>query len=202
MLTLIRQAALSDTPVVVDILGEASRWLEERGKSMWQAEELSADRIAIDVAAGLFFIGEREGQSACTLRFQLSDPLFWPDVPEGQSAFIHRLALRRQFAGGGVSSAVIRWAALRARSLGRAYLRLDCEASRPSLRAIYERLGFVHHSDRQVGPYFVARYVLDVLNVRDGQSTHPAGEREKSALEMNAGALGGRGTSRFNKGLS
>jgi hypothetical protein len=26
------------------------------------------------------------------------------------------------------------------------------------LRAVYERFGFRHHSDRQVGPYFVSRY--------------------------------------------
>jgi hypothetical protein len=37
-------------------------------------------------------------------------------------------------------------------------LRLDCEASRPRLRAVYEGFGFRHHSDRQVGPYFVSRY--------------------------------------------
>jgi GNAT superfamily N-acetyltransferase len=175
MLTLVRQAAPSDTREVVDILGEAAGWLKERGMSMWQAEELSPDRIAADVAAGLFFIGERDGQSACTLRFQLSDPLFWPDIPEGQSAFIHRLALRRRFSGCGISSAVLRWAAQRAHSLGRSHLRLDCEASRPGLRAIYEGCGFVHHSDRQVGPYFVARYELDVLKIRDGQSPEHAG---------------------------
>jgi hypothetical protein len=32
--------------------------------------------------------------------------------------------------------------------------------SRPWLRAVYERSNFRHHSDRQVGPYFVARYEL------------------------------------------
>ncbi|MEH2214010.1 MAG: hypothetical protein V7K84_25930, partial [Nostoc sp.] len=39
-----------------------------------------------------------------------------------------------------------------------AYLRLDCDASRPRLRAVYERFGFRHHSDKQVGAYFVSRY--------------------------------------------
>lgn len=54
--------------------------------------------------------------------------------------------------------ALMRWAVERAAALGRRYVRLDCEASRLRLRAVYERFGFRHHSDRQVGPYFVARY--------------------------------------------
>jgi hypothetical protein len=50
----------------------------------------------------------------------------------------------------------------RARELGRPLLRLDCEAARPRLRAIYERFGFSHHSDFSAGPYRVARYELRV----------------------------------------
>jgi GNAT superfamily N-acetyltransferase len=96
------------------------------------------------------------------VKFQLENLLIWPDVSQHDSAFVHRLAVRRRFAGGGVSSALLRWAVERTRSLDRRYLRLDCEASRPRLRAVYERVGFVHHSDRQIGPYFDARYEYDV----------------------------------------
>ena len=85
-----------------------------------------------------------------------------PDVPQTESAFVHRLAVRRRFAGGGISSALLDWAVERARLLGRDYLRLDCEASRPRLRAFYERFGFRHHSDREVGPYYVSRYEYKV----------------------------------------
>ena len=53
-------------------------------------------------------------------------------------------------------------AVARARLLGRDYLRLDCEASRMRLRTVYETFGFRHHSDRQVGPYFVSRYEYEV----------------------------------------
>jgi GNAT superfamily N-acetyltransferase len=96
------------------------------------------------------------------VKFQLEDTLFWPDVPRGQSAFVHRLAVRRQFAGGVVSTVLLDWAVGRARTLGKTYLRLDCEASRLRLRAVYERFGFRHHSDRQVGANFVARYEYEI----------------------------------------
>jgi hypothetical protein len=52
----------------------------------------------------------------------------------------------------------MQWAASRAKALGKRYLRLDTDASRPKLRQLYERFGFEFHSFRQVGPYYVARY--------------------------------------------
>ena len=56
----------------------------------------------------------------------------------------------------------MRWAVEHSRKLGKRYLRLDCVADRPRLRLVYERFGFRHHSNRQVGAYFVARYEYEV----------------------------------------
>ncbi|MGO9245463.1 MAG: GNAT family N-acetyltransferase [Verrucomicrobiia bacterium] len=158
----IRQAAPCDLEVVSGILLEAAQWLNDTGKPMWRDDELEPERIASDVVAGAFFLAECDGEAAGTVRFQLEDPQFWPDVYRHNSTYIHRLAVRRKFAGGDVSTALLQWAIERARSLGRRYVRLDCEASRPRLRAIYERFGFIHHSDRKVGPYIVSRYEYDV----------------------------------------
>ena len=154
----VRQAVAADADTVSAILVEAANWLEEREMRMWRANELLPERLSKDVDEGLFFLAEHAGSPAGTIKFQLSDIEFWPDVPENESAFIHRLAVRRRFAGGTVSAALLSWALERTASPGLRYLRLDCEASRLRLRAVYERFGFQHHSDRQVGPYFVSRY--------------------------------------------
>lgn len=127
---------------------------------MWRDDELSPERIAADVADGYFFLARCQREAVGTIKFQLHDPVFWPDTPADEAAFIHRLAVRRAFAGGQLSALLLRWAADRARNANRRFLRLDCEAARPRLRAVYERCGFQHHSDRQVGPYFVSRYEL------------------------------------------
>lgn len=157
----VEPATLEDCGTVSNILLEATSWLEQRGIPMWRQSEVVASRVRKDVAAGLFFLATSTGESVGTLKFQLSDPLFWLDVPD-DAAYVHRLAIRRRFAGGALSSALLGWAGRRATSLGRRFLRLDCEASRPRLRAIYERFGFRHHSDRQVGPFFVARYEYQI----------------------------------------
>jgi GNAT superfamily N-acetyltransferase len=131
--------------------------------SLWQPGELAADSITADVAAGMYYLAECDGESAGTLRFQLTDPLFWPEVPQDEAAYIHRLAVRRAFAGGGVSRLLLQWAADRTAALGRRFLRLDCDAARLRLRAVYEKFGFCYHSDRQVGPHLVARYQLPLV---------------------------------------
>ena len=132
---------------------------------MWRQDELLPSHIVADVDSGQFFMAECDGVLAGTIRFQLADKLFWPDVPQHDSAFIHRLAVRRRFAGGEVSSALLLWAVARTHTLGLRYLRLDCESSRARLRAVYERIGFRFHSNKKVGPYFVARYEYDVMEI-------------------------------------
>ena len=164
----IRQATARDLDEVAVILREAADWLEERGMAMWREDELLPIHIAEDVRSGLFFLAECEGETAGTICFQFEDKLFWPDVRQDDSAFIHRLAVKRRFAGGEISSALILWAIARTHTLGRRYLRLDCEALRARLRAIYERVGFRFHSNKQVGPYFVARYEYDMGEILPG----------------------------------
>lgn len=161
----IRQAGPGDADTVSSILVEAASWLVERGTPMWRADELSGDRIGNDVNAGLFFLAEADETAAGAIKFQLSDPVFWPDMRGDDSAYVHRLAVRRSFAGGTASATLLSWAVQRTATLGRPFLRLDCEASRAKLRTLYERLGFKHHSNRQVGPYAVARYQLAIKAV-------------------------------------
>jgi GNAT superfamily N-acetyltransferase len=156
----ISRALLSEIDSVSSILLEAADWLAERGIPMWHAEELSREQTAAAVADGHFFLARCGGEAVGTLKFQLQDTLFWPDTPADEAAYVHRLAVRRAFAGGRLSTLLLDWAAERAANAGKRFLRLDCEAARPRLRAVYERCGFQHHSDRQVGPFFVSRYQL------------------------------------------
>ncbi|MBX9255212.1 GNAT family N-acetyltransferase [Desmonostoc muscorum CCALA 125] len=158
----IRQATIQDTVIVSDILLEAALWLQQRGIPLWRDSEVSPENISEDVANGLFFIAEWAGEPAGTIKFQLEDLLFWPDISQQESAFVHRLAVRRRYSGGKVSSALLTWAIEQAQTLGRLYLRLDCDASRPRLRTVYESFGFRYHSDRQVGDFLVSRYEYEI----------------------------------------
>ena len=158
----VRQATPSDVQDISSVLLEAARWQEEQATPLWKLDELAAPSTLADVHGGLFYIAQCDGHAAGVVRFQLEDQLFWPDVPSGESTYIHRLAVRRDFAARGVSTALLEWAVVQTHVLRRRFLRLDCDARRPRLRAVYERFAFRHHSDRQVGPYYVARYEYPV----------------------------------------
>lgn len=160
----IRQATAEDTPALVATLTEAADWVHQLdGTTMWVEGELDEDRVRAEAAAGMFVVAEGEEGIVGAMRFQLEDQLFWPDIDGRDSAFLHRLAVRRSQAGRGISSVLLQWGVDRARALGKRYLRLDCDADRLRLRELYERFGFTWHSYRQVGAYYVARYELQIL---------------------------------------
>jgi GNAT superfamily N-acetyltransferase len=160
----VRQAQASDAAVVQGMLEEAAQWVDALGVVMWEEGELAPGRVDDEIALGQFFIAEASGDPAGAVKFQLEDRLFWPDRREDDSAFIHRLVVRRCYKGFGVSTALMQWAVERARTMGKDWLRLDCDASRPKLRRLYEEFGFQFHSFRQVGAYYVARYQYAVSN--------------------------------------
>jgi GNAT superfamily N-acetyltransferase len=151
-------ASNTDVDFVSSILKEAAAWLADRGEPLWRANDLDSESIAGEVAAGMYWLAYMGGEPAGCLRYQLEDALVWPDAPLGEAAYIHRLAVRREFAGSGVSAALIDWAKAHARNRGHAFLRLDCDAERGTLRALYERHGFVEAGEQFVGPYTVIRY--------------------------------------------
>jgi GNAT superfamily N-acetyltransferase len=166
MIPTIRRATEADLPLVSSVLNEAAAWLAARNAAIWHPDELAAAMLAPDVHAGFYYLALQSGEAlqaaeaAGVMRLTSEDPLFWPEAAAGEALYVHRLAVRRTFAGATVSQTLLRFAAAEAKRRRCPALRLDCIASRPKLRALYERFGFRFHSERHVGPYHVARYEL------------------------------------------
>jgi GNAT superfamily N-acetyltransferase len=154
----VRQAMAADARAIHRMLLEAAEWVDALGVVMWEDGELAFDAVEREVLAGQFHVAEAEGRLAGAIRFQTEDLLFWPDIPQTSSAFVHRLVVSRAFKGTGVSTMLLEWAVRHARALGKSWLRLDCDDARPKLKALYEHFGFRFHSHRQVGRYYVSRY--------------------------------------------
>ena len=144
--------------MVSDVLLDAHAWLHCRGQALWTPEELSPSSIRTDVENGQYVLALVSDEAVGVVRFTWEDRLFWPEVVPAEAGYIHKLAVRRSYGGGQVSGEIIEWVAARTMAAGRRLLRLDCDASRAKLRAVYERFGFMFHSEHTVGPYTVARY--------------------------------------------
>ena len=153
----ITPAEKGDEAVASAIVREAAIWLAATGREMWGPEDYT-------IEAGEVYLAKVDDEPVGVMILQWEDPYYWPDVPSGESAFVHRLAVRRSVAGKGVSHALLEWAKRSARGAGRKYLRLDCDPERPRLCAFYESAGFVRHSVTTIEGYVVVRYQM-VLNV-------------------------------------
>ena len=142
------------------VLLEVAGWLEAKGRPMWTADELAPGALLERYDPREMHLGVLSGEPAAAMVVQESDDLFWPDVPEGESLFVHKLAAARRLKGRGAAAAMLDWAKARASEGERAYLRLDCAADRPKLCRFYEGYGFRRVGWGMVGPYDTAFYEL------------------------------------------
>ena len=156
----IEQANKESIGIVSKILTEAALWLKSIEQPLWPVEEVSVDAIFRDMPN--YYICFADRRAAGTVRYQLEDPAFWPEISDGKSAFIHKLAVCREFAGKSISTALLNWAVNSTRSKGRHFLRVDFDPARYSLKRFYEGFGFVFHSPKQMGSFLTHRYMLDV----------------------------------------
>lgn len=163
MITMI-QATEDNIGIASMILCEAAIWLEQKGQPLWPVEEVSREVLAKRVSQ--YYICYSDGEPAGTLRFQLEDHELWPEITDNKSTFIHKLAVPRNFAGKGVSTAMLQWAADTTRNIGKNFLRVDFDPSRPALKWFYESFGFIFHSSKVMGDFFVHRYVYNLKGQR------------------------------------
>ena len=163
MATEIVKAREKDVPVIEAILSEAAAWLEETGKSMWREDQVKWERLSKDFAIGEFMIALSDGNPAACMALTGHAMPWWEGVAYGEALYIHKLAVRRPFAGSGLSAALIEHAKKECMERGIGALKLDCAADRPKLRAVYERMGFGCIGESVLfGKYTVAFYAVEV----------------------------------------
>ena len=166
MNAIIIPAETADAPVIARVLREAATWLEESGKPLWDPADFTEAKILPE--AELYRLALVAGDVAGVFKLETSDELFWPDIGQDESLFLHKLAIGRAYAGKGLAATLLRSALEEARNRSKRWLRMDCEAYNTRLRRIYEDFGFVFHSERSVPPYSVARYEYDAERVGAG----------------------------------
>lgn len=141
----VRLASPADVAAVLSVLDEAAAWLASRGIQQWPTR-FDERWILRDVEAGQTWLAFSDGSPAATLALGWSDPL-WPD--DGLAGYVHRLARRRSMPG--LGDALLSWTAEQILARGRDFIRLDCVADNTGLRTYYERRGFTHRGDAEVG---------------------------------------------------
>jgi len=128
-----RNIVENELTAFADILAEGAAWLREKGIEMWAQEQVSLDRLLKNYTLEEMFMGFQEGDPAAVMILQ---------EKYSRSVYLHKLCIRRKYAGTGLSHAMIQLAKQEVARRGRSYLRLDCAADRPKLCSFYEAQGF------------------------------------------------------------
>jgi GNAT superfamily N-acetyltransferase len=142
------------------IMTEASHWLLERGEPLWMPDEVTEGALRKRCPPESVLVGIAGGEPVAAALLEWRDERCWPGVVD--AGFIHRLAVRRAWAGQGYAEALLANAAGRTAAAGRTSMRLDCLADRHRLCAFYERCGFERTGSMDLGPYRLALYSRSV----------------------------------------
>jgi GNAT superfamily N-acetyltransferase len=156
----VRPASAQDLGVAVDILEEAAAWVAARGQDGWGPgtfrDEAGDGRWVLREAldAGELFLAWMAGQAVGTVTLQSADAVYWPGAVDlADARYVHRLAVSRAASGLGIGRALLGWSEDQTAESGRPFVRLDCPARSPFLRAYYLTAGYGFRGDVTVGAF-------------------------------------------------
>ena len=144
------------------VLQDVSQWLENTQQGLWKPQQFSSDWALRHLEKHELVILKVGDKVAATMLLLLEDADFWEDYPSSKAVFVHKLAVARAFAGQGLARALLEFAALEARRLGRAWVRLD-SAKRQVHWCLYTSAGFEHLDSKRVFDVDVWRFQRPVV---------------------------------------
>jgi len=152
-----------DVAPALSIMREAAQWQIDLDTPLWLMETLTREMITnppdefhvawlepnLDSTQRSSAYADMTGgngappQAAACLLLSYHDPVFWPEIPAGTSGFLHKIAVRRKFAGHGIVAQLIAHAEQNCLARGITTMRLDTDINRPKLCALYKSLGYL-----------------------------------------------------------
>ncbi|MGH4121601.1 MAG: GNAT family N-acetyltransferase [Clostridium sp.] len=126
----------------INIMKEVAKWGRSAGLNVWKDEHLTREKLMVGINENDFYIGQVLEDNACCMILQWNDTLFWPKAKENEAGYIHKLCVRRDYSGLGLSRKMVEFAIEECRRRSVHYLRLDTGWSKKKLCNLYESFGF------------------------------------------------------------
>ena len=161
---MIKQADENDILTIEGILIDAVIWMKKNKlQNQWNEDSIKWNSLSKDYQINDFYIDYQNGVPAACIAITDLDSKYWPKIPQGKSLYIHKLAVKREFAGKGISKELIKFAKKLSLKNGINSLRLDCNLQRNKLRMLYENEGFIYASRKNSeNNYDMALYVWHI----------------------------------------
>lgn len=131
-----------DVDTAINVMKEVATWGRSIGLNVWRDEHLTREKLMVNVLEDDFYVGKVSGNNACCMILQWSDTFFWPNSKENEAGYVHKLCVRREYAGMGLPGKMIEFAIKECKRRNIKYLRLDTGWTNEKLCNLYRNLGF------------------------------------------------------------
>lgn len=149
----------SDWTNASEILCRVVDRLARLDRHLWTMDQVSTQGLKESYSLeDLHFLMQNDRRIGVVF-LQESDPMFWPEINENDSLFVHKLALEPTSQGIGNGKIAITKVLRTADARGLSWLRLDCD-DRSELHRFYQQCGFDFVDIKEMPAFAVARYQL------------------------------------------
>ena len=162
-----------DVDESLSIMREAAQWLIDTGKPLWSVESLTRETINCP-PEDYIVMHDAHGTGVATLLLCEAGKLdlqFWADLFDSNAGYIHKIAVRRAYAGRSLIRPLMNYAIAECKTKGITSLRLDC-ANREALCQVYKSLGFTLRETKDVSwgdlKFNVALFEMAISTHSDG----------------------------------
>lgn len=131
-----------EVETAIGIMKEVARWGRSVGLNVWKDEYLTKEKLMVYTNEEDFCVGQVNSNKACCMILQWSDTLFWPNSKYNEAGYIHKLCVRRDYAGMGLPKKMVEFAIEECKKKNAKYLRLDTGWTNRNLCDLYKSLGF------------------------------------------------------------
>jgi ribosomal protein S18 acetylase RimI-like enzyme len=142
-------ATVNDQPTIISLIEEAAGWLNHKGTDQWAkpwpTRQGREERVRKSLDAGTTWMLWDGSTAVATITAERNGSRrLWTDEELRQPAvYVHRLVVRRTYAGGRIGTKLLDWAAALAAVENRASeVRIDVWTTNTALHRYYEGIGF------------------------------------------------------------
>ena len=145
------------------IVREVAQWLTDDGQELWAVDTLIADNLIDEHTRGNCYVLYVGDIPAATFILQGQSLIYFPDVLPNTAGIIHKLAIRRAFAGRNLFQFILDFCKDDCLKRGIHEILLETDATRPALMRFYERNGFTptyQKENHEFGQTFTCQYYV------------------------------------------
>lgn len=160
----IHRANDPEIDTLIGIWRKRAQSLIDQDLMMWEMEQFTRGNLREKYASPEYYIGRLHNDVFGGFILIEHDERYWPGKND-KAYYFHKFVVAEEFAGQGLSRAILDWVKEYGKKNGKDYIRLDFEEDREYLKNMYYGNGFIKKGfvlDEKGKPITIAEYAISV----------------------------------------